>query len=57
VEVALAADRRSWGRRLLARLDNLPVTASSQRELLAVLAEEFFAAADEVDHGAGKTCC
>jgi hypothetical protein len=54
VEVALAADRRCWSRRLLARLGELPVTATSQRELVAALAEEFYAAADAIDHGAGR---
>jgi hypothetical protein len=51
VEAALAADRRSWGHRLLKDLSDLPVGATSQRELLASLAEEFYAAADEIDHG------
>jgi hypothetical protein len=55
VEVALAADRRCWGRRLLARLDDLPVTATNRHELLAALAEEFYAAADAIDHGRGRT--
>lgn len=54
VEAALAADRRCWGRRLLAHLNDLPVSATDQRELLAALAEEFFAAADEIDHGVGR---
>lgn len=54
VEVALAADRRYWCRQLLARLGDLPVTAISQRELIATLAEEFATAADEIDHGAGR---
>jgi len=54
VEVALAADRRWWARLLLCRLDSLPITASSQRELLTALAEEFSAAADEIHHGTGK---
>ena len=54
VEAALAADRRSWGRRLLARLNDLPVSATGQRELLAALAAEFFAAADDIDHGVGR---
>ncbi len=54
VEAALAADRRCWGRRLLGRLNELPVSAAGQRELLAALAEEFFAAADEIDHGVGR---
>jgi ABC-type uncharacterized transport system ATPase subunit len=54
VEVALAADRRWWARLLLGRLDSLPITASSQRELLTALAEEFSAAADEIHHGTGK---
>ncbi len=54
VEAALAADRRCWGRQLLARLSNLPLTASSQRELLATLAAEFYAAADEIDYGVGQ---
>ena len=52
VEAALAADRRSWGRRLLEDLSDLPVGATGQRELLVSLAEEFYAAADEIDHGA-----
>ena len=51
VEAALAADRRSWGRRLLGHLGDLPTGATSQRELLASLAEEFYAAADEIDPG------
>ena len=51
VEAALAADRRSWGRRLLGHLSDLPVGATSQRELLASLAEEFYAAADEIHPG------
>lgn len=54
VETALAADCRCWGRRLLGRLDELPITATSQREFVAALAEEFSAAADEIDHGAGR---
>ncbi len=54
VEAALAADRRYWARRLLARLDELPSTASSQRQLVAALAEEFYAAADDIDHGTGQ---
>lgn len=54
VEAALAADRRSWARRVLARLNDLPVSATGQRELLAALAEELFAAADEIDHGFGR---
>ena len=54
VEAALAADRRYWARRLLTRLGELPSTASSQRELVAALAEEFYAAADDIDHGAGQ---
>ncbi len=54
VEAALAADRRSWGHRLLARLNDLPVSATGQRELLAALAEEFLAAADDIDHGVGR---
>jgi hypothetical protein len=54
VEVALAADRRYWGRRLLARLEELPSTAISQRELLATLAEELATAADEIDYGTGR---
>lgn len=54
VEIALAADRRCWAHRLITRLNNLPVTASSQRQLLAALADEFSAAADEIDHGIGK---
>lgn len=54
VEAALAADRRCCARRLLARLNDLPVSATGQRELLAALAEEFFAAADEIDHGVGR---
>lgn len=57
VEVALAANRRCWGRRLLERLGELPITATSQREFIAALAEEFSAAADEIDHrdGRGRT--
>ncbi len=54
VEAALAADRRCWARRLLARLDDLPVSAADQRELLAALAEEFLTAADDIDHGFGR---
>ncbi len=54
VEAALAADRRFWARRLLARLDELPSTASTQRALVAALAEEFSAAAAAIDHGAGS---
>ena len=54
VEAALAADRRYWARRLLTRLAGLPSTAGSQRELVAALAEEFYAAADDIDHGAGQ---
>jgi hypothetical protein len=54
VEAALAADRRYWSRQLLARLGDLPVTASSRRELIATLAEEFCAAADEIDDGRGR---
>ena len=50
VEAALVADRRYWARRLLALLDNLPVAAISQRELLATLAKDFSAAADETDY-------
>ncbi len=53
-EVALAADRRWWSHLLLGRLNSLPITASSQRELLAALAEEFSAAAEEIHHGTGK---
>ena len=54
VEAALAADRRYWARRLLTRLGELPSTASSQRELVAALAEEFYAAADDIDYGADQ---
>ncbi|HYZ07000.1 MAG TPA: hypothetical protein VE709_00090 [Pseudonocardiaceae bacterium] len=54
VEAALAADRRSWARWLRTRLDELPSTASSERELVAALAEELSAAADDIDHGAGQ---
>lgn len=54
VEAALAADRRCWGHRLVACLDELPASATGRRELVAALAEEFFLAADEVDHGAGR---
>ena len=54
VEAALAADRRCWGHRLVARLDELPASGTGRRELVAALAEEFFRAADEVDHGAGR---
>jgi len=54
VEAALAADRRYWARRLLTRLGDLPITAGSQRELVVSLAEEFYAAADDIDHGAGQ---
>lgn len=54
VEAALAADRRSWARKLLTLLGELPNTASSQRELVTTLAEEFYAAADDIDHGAGR---
>ncbi len=54
VEAALAADRRYWARRLLTRLSELPITASNQRELVTALADEFFAAADAIDHGAGQ---
>ncbi len=54
VEAALAADRRYWACRLLTRLGELPSNASSQRDLAAALAEEFYAAADEIDHGAGQ---
>ena len=54
VEAALAADRRYWARRLLTRWGELPITASSQRELVAALAEEFYAAADDIDHGADQ---
>ena len=53
VEAALAADRRYWARRLLARLEELPSTAGSQRALVAALAEEFAAAAAAIDHDAG----
>jgi hypothetical protein len=53
-EVALAADRRWWSHLLLGRLNSLPITASSQRELLAAFAEEFSAAAEEIHHGTGK---
>jgi hypothetical protein len=35
VEAALAADRRYWSRQLLARLGDVPVTASGHRELIA----------------------
>lgn len=55
VEAALAADRRCWGHRLVARLDELPASATGGRELVAAFAEEFFRAADEIDHGAGET--
>ncbi|MGH3811769.1 MAG: hypothetical protein ACRDUV_04835 [Pseudonocardiaceae bacterium] len=55
VEAALAADRRYWGRRLRARLSDLPVSAISERGLVAALAEEFYAAADEIDHGVGAS--
>jgi hypothetical protein len=55
VEAALAADRRCWGRWLLDRLGELPITATSQREFVAALAEEFSVAADEIDHGAGAS--
>jgi hypothetical protein len=48
VEAALAADRRRWGGRLLARLGDLPATATIQRDLVATLAEEFYTAADEI---------
>ncbi len=51
VEAALAVDRRSWGRRLLDHLNDLPANATTQRELLASLAAEFYAAADEIDRG------
>ncbi len=54
VEAALAADRRCWGHRLVARLDELPASATGRRELVAALAEEFFLAADDVDHGVGR---
>ncbi|MGH4020310.1 MAG: hypothetical protein ACRDT0_13955 [Pseudonocardiaceae bacterium] len=54
VEAALAADRRCWGGRLRARLSDLPVSATSQRDLVAALAEEFYTAADEIDHGVGR---
>lgn len=54
VEAALAADRRYWARRLLTRLGELPNTARSQRDLVTTLAEEFYAAADDIDHGAGR---
>jgi hypothetical protein len=54
VEAALAADRRYWSRQLLARLGDVPVTASGHRELIATLAEEFFSAADEIDDGRGR---
>lgn len=50
---ALAADRRRWGRRLLNHLGALPITATSQREFIAAMTEEFVAAADEIDHGPG----
>ena len=51
-EAVLSADRRRSGRQQLPYFDDLPVTASSQRELLATLAEEFYAPAAEIDHGA-----
>jgi hypothetical protein len=54
VEAALAADRRYWARRLRTHLRELPSTARSQRDLLTALAEEFYAAADDIDHGAGQ---
>jgi hypothetical protein len=54
VEAALAAYRRYWSRQLLARLGDVPVTASGHRELIATLAEEFFSAADEIDDGRGR---
>jgi hypothetical protein len=54
VEAALAADRRRWSRRLLAHLDDLPASATRQRELVAALANELYRAADEIDHGAGR---
>jgi hypothetical protein len=53
VEVALAADRRSWARRLLNRMDDLPLAATHQREFVATLAREFSAAADDIDNGRG----
>lgn len=55
VEAALAAERRCWARRLLTRLGDLPVCATDQREFIAALAEEFYTAADEIDHGLGRT--
>jgi hypothetical protein len=48
VKAALAADRRRWGRWLVARLGDLPATATIQRDLVATLAEEFYTAADEI---------
>lgn len=53
VEAALAAERRCWARRLLARLGDLPVTAAGERGLLAAIAEELYAAADDIDRGLG----
>ena len=52
-EATLAADRRCWAHRLLACLGELPVTVTSQRNLTAALAEQFSAAADEIDHRTG----
>lgn len=44
-----------WRSRLsIIPLRELPNTASSQRDLVAALAEEFYAAADDIDHGAGQ---
>lgn len=54
VEAALALDRRSWGRRLLSELDRL-TTTTSERSLVVGIAEQLFATADEIDHGAGRT--
>ncbi len=54
VEAALAAGRRYWARRLLTHLRELPSTARSQRDLVTALAEEFYAAAADIDHGASQ---
>lgn len=54
VEAALAADRRDWACRLRTRLGDLPSSAIAEREIVAALAEELNAAADEIDYGVGR---
>ncbi len=49
VEVALAADRRRWGQQLQARIDGLPSSATSLRQLYLTLAQEFYSAADDIE--------